>query len=104
MNIKLIHFNVFRARCLQIMKTPTPGTGPVKKEAADKGVSSEIIRATMTATGGRNQRRINNLRTELKNRDGDEEVEVLVDSVHSDHNLSFLTDVCFNGLIIHVHL
>ena len=52
-----------RAKCLQVLKTPAPGSGPTKKIEAVK-VSNEDMRSTMAATGSRNQRRLANLRTE----------------------------------------
>lgn len=71
------------------MKTPQPGTGPSQKVPADKGVSSETLRATMAATGGRNQRRINNLRTEVtKTVEIDAESDILVDSVHEQRKMT----------------
>lgn len=51
-----------RAHCIQVLKTPPPGSGPSKRDNAS-GQTSDI-RATMAATGGRNQRRLANLRTE----------------------------------------
>ena len=57
-------------KCLQILKTPAPGSGPAKKPEAVK-VPTEVMRSTMAATGSRNQRRLANLRTEPSHVIGD---------------------------------
>ena len=53
--------------------TPSPGTCP---RDSDKGITTDVMRTTMAATGDRNQRRIANLKT------------VNIDVIESDQNES----------------
>lgn len=47
------------------MITPTPNSGPSKNPTgSEKGSSADLLRTQLAATGGRNQRRIANLKSE----------------------------------------
>ena len=56
-----VHLN--RTKCLQVLKTLPPGSGPSKTKEVLPALSSESLRSAMAATGGRNQRRLANLKT-----------------------------------------
>jgi hypothetical protein len=67
--------------------TPAPGSGPTKNPTgSEKGSSTDQLRTQMAATGGRNQRRITNLKSEsLENQKGstDEDVIILKSSIQA---------------------
>lgn len=66
--------------------TPSPHTGP-----RDAGITTEVMRATMAATGGRNQRRIANLKT-VTSKDvnpSDSEDEILLSSLRDQKSISY---------------
>jgi hypothetical protein len=68
--------------------TPTPGSGP---KEADRGITTEVMRATMAATGGRNQRRIANLKTATKEEvnKSDSDDDVLLCSIREQKTISY---------------
>ena len=67
--------------------TPAPGSGPTKNPTgSEKGSSTDQLRTQMAATGGRNQRRITNLKSEsVENQKGstDEDVMILKSSIQA---------------------
>jgi hypothetical protein len=88
---RLAHFASYftcRAGCLKILMTPTPGSGP---KEADRGITTEVMRATMAATGGRNQRRIANLKTATKEEmnKSDSGDDVLLCSIREQKTISY---------------
>lgn len=62
----------------------------MRNKESDKGVSSETLRATMAATGGRNQRRIANLKSENVKSvvDIDIEKDILLESVTEQRKMT----------------
>ena len=75
-----VHLN--RTKCLQVLKTPPPGSGPSKTKEVLPAVSSESLRSAMAATGGRNQRRLANLKTETTNTpETDLELQIISSSI-----------------------
>ena len=73
MHLLIVLIPIFRAGCLNVFMTPSPGTCP---RDSDKGITTDVMRTTMAATGDRNQRRIANLKT------------VNIDVIESDQNES----------------
>jgi hypothetical protein len=68
--------------------TPSPGTGP---RDSDKGITTDVMRATMAATGGRNQRHIANLKTvsTKDQNESDSDDDVIICSLNEQKTISY---------------
>jgi hypothetical protein len=67
--------------------TPSPGTGP----DSDKGIPTDVMRTTMAATGGCNQRRMANLKTvsTKDQNESDSDDDVIICSLNEQKTISY---------------